>query len=162
MPRVLIFANPIAGKGKGKAIARLLQTHLNKRGYDVSTFLSKPDPNSCQGLNDVRCAIVIGGDGTLRGVAQQAIETYAGNLDAPNLPGNLCTPYPLLVVPMGTANLLGQHLGMRWTSSELPDKVADAIKANRTIQLDAASANNEHAALIAQKCEQLQTRVQRS
>ena len=40
--QVLIFANPIAGKGKAKRIAAVLEEELKKRGYVVKVFLNKP------------------------------------------------------------------------------------------------------------------------
>jgi diacylglycerol kinase (ATP) len=50
---------------------------------------------------------------------------------------------------MGTANLLGRHLGTLWPDRELPTRVAEAIAAMRTVQFDAAIANGELFLLMA-------------
>ena len=72
----LIFANPIAGRGQGKAIALELANHLRKAGYGVELFLVKADSVGWDPSGrSIRGAIVIGGDGTLRGVAQWAIDS---------------------------------------------------------------------------------------
>ena len=43
MDEVLIFANPIAGRGRGKAIALRLDARLRAEGYDVRLLLKKPE-----------------------------------------------------------------------------------------------------------------------
>ena len=40
---VLIFANPIAGQGRGKRIAESLRKILYATGFDVRVFLDRPD-----------------------------------------------------------------------------------------------------------------------
>ena len=108
MEQVLIFANPIAGRGKGQAIAKALSAHLGKR-YRISTFFSKPTESAYDpSAGSVRAAIVIGGDGTLRGVAQWAIDQAIDSLCPSEKLREL--PYPLLVIPMGTANPLEAFL----------------------------------------------------
>jgi len=136
--RVLIFANPIAGRGKGKAIAQRLNNRLARDGFDVGTVFDRADRIADEDLpSGVRAAIAIGGDGTVRGVGWRLFKRYGER-----------TP-PLLVVPMGTANLLGRHLGTLWPERELPDHVAEAIRVRRTRRLDAASANGELFLLMA-------------
>jgi hypothetical protein len=41
--RVLIFANPIAGRGKGRRIAERLRARLASDGYEPRVFLERPD-----------------------------------------------------------------------------------------------------------------------
>src|SRR5437763_16680164 len=113
--QVLIFANPIAGRGKAKRIAAGLEEELKKRGYGVRVFFSRPaelehaqeylsmasGAKSSKG-GKVKAAIVIGGDGTLRGVAQWAIDCAFPNQEAMCASGELAElPYPLLIVPVG-------------------------------------------------------------
>ena len=134
MQEVLIFANPIAGRGKGKAIAHRLERRLQADGYAARLLLKKPEllhredlgglPNSLMGP---KAAIVIGGDGTLRAVAQRLYGV---------------TP-PLLVVPLGTANLMGKHLGLNWIDSTLEDQVSAAISRGKVVSLDAGRANGK-------------------
>ncbi len=47
-------------------------------------------------------------------------------------------PYPLLVVPMGTANLMSQHMGIAWNRPALASQVADALERPRIVNLDVA------------------------
>src|SRR5688572_3919854 len=134
MEQVLIFANPIAGRGRGKAVANQLKTHLIAQGYDVCLFTTPEESAKWDGLPDtIKAAVVIGGDGTLRGVAQWAIDKARGACAA--APGaaarakavDRACPYPLLVVPMGTANLMGKHLGIQWNERNLGQEVVEEI-----------------------------------
>jgi len=87
----------------------------------------------------IKAAIVIGGDGTLRGVAQWAIDTAFPNQEAMCASGELASlPYPLLIVPMGTANLMGKHLGVKWNDENIGEEVAEALEEGRVAQLDVA------------------------
>jgi len=140
MEEVLIFANPIAGRGKGKRIAETLQKSLRARGYGVKLHLSKLDPEkSARPDGRIKAAIVIGGDGTLRGVAQWAIDSEFPSEKEMCAAGELGQlPYPLLVVPMGTANLMGKHLGVNWDEKNIGDEVAEALRHGRVAHLDVA------------------------
>jgi YegS/Rv2252/BmrU family lipid kinase len=135
---VLIFANPIAGRGKGRIIAAQLASRLARAGYKCWLILQRADEVADSAIPpDMRCAIAIGGDGTVRGVVSRLMKC----------PGKL-TP-PVLVVPMGTANLLGKHLGTRWNNRQRADNVASAVAELKTVELDLASANGELFLLIA-------------
>lgn len=132
MPRILIFANPIAGRGRGRAIAERLQSVLSQNGYHVTAFLTKADALAADiHPASIHAAIVIGGDGTLRGVAQWAIDSAARSSPGP-------LPYPLLIIPMGTANLMGKHLGIVWDHDHLPHQVLHALQHHRIVHLDVA------------------------
>lgn len=125
---VWIFANPIAGRGLGARMARHLAARLQNEGYSVETFL-KPAAELSGGelYAPARSAIVIGGDGTLRAVAERLIQL--GNIP------------PLLPVPLGTANLMGRYLGIEWNRSNVDERVAAAVRRLRVLPLDAARAN---------------------
>ncbi|MGH7215460.1 MAG: diacylglycerol/lipid kinase family protein, partial [Tepidisphaeraceae bacterium] len=56
---------------------------------------------------------------------------------------------PLLVVPLGSANLMGQHLGLKWETRTIERQIIDAIRAGHTVALDTATANDELFLLIA-------------
>lgn len=134
---VLIFANPIAGRGRGRAIAERLGNRLAGEGYVpwvVTQAANEIDPAK---LPDAPvAAIVIGGDGTLRNVA-----------------GLLATQHsvfpPMLVVPFGTANLMGRHLGIDWHPRTMIDEITDALKNGNVTHLDAARANGKLFLLMA-------------
>ncbi|MDB5356586.1 MAG: dagK [Phycisphaerales bacterium] len=127
---MLIFANPIAGRGRGEPLARQLEARLKKDGYGVRVLMDRPGRIGPDELGEpVRAAVVIGGDGTLRAVADRLLAHRPGGLP------------PLLPVPLGTANLMVRHLGFRWRRSDLEDGVSNAIRARRVALLDAGRAN---------------------
>jgi diacylglycerol kinase family enzyme len=140
-PDILIFANPIAGRGMGRSIARRLQTRLQADGYAVQTSFERPDALGPENLSGVaRAAIVIGGDGTLRSVADRLCQGCAP--DAEGVASTDTGP-PLLVVPLGTANLMGRHLGIRWEDDTLEEHVSRAIAQRKVLHLDAGRANGK-------------------
>ncbi len=136
-PSVLIFANPIAGRGRGKIVARRLEQHLLSAGYTVQTILEKPaNAKLSTASSSAIAAIAIGGDGTLRGVVEFLCADGA-------------EPPPLLPVPMGTANLMGRHLGVRWSSRNLGPAILETLRRRQIVRLDAARANGRIFLLMA-------------
>src|SRR5205807_7094329 len=106
-------------------------------GYDVRVSLTRPDLLRENELcRDARAAIVIGGDGTLRAVAERLLRY------GPPIP-------PILPVPLGTANLMGRHLGIQWTDLTLEDQVVAAVARRRVLQMDAGRANGRLFLLMA-------------
>lgn len=142
MDEILIFGNPIAGRGQGQRIAKGLAGRLSREGYAVRTLMRRPDTLAPQDVArpDARAAIAIGGDGTLRAVADRLARECAGAA---------CPIPPLLVVPLGTANLMGRHLGIRWNPATLEAQVSRAIRARKVTELDAARANGKLFLLMA-------------
>jgi diacylglycerol kinase (ATP) len=137
---VLIFANPIAGRGRGRVIAERLAGRLAAEGFRPTLFLERPDQVKREQLDPhARAAIVIGGDGTVRSVAKCLFHQTEEGRDGP----------PLLIVPMGTANLLGRHLGIRWDARDLVPRVVRAVAEHDVVRLDTACANDEMFLLMA-------------
>jgi diacylglycerol kinase family enzyme len=125
-------------------LAERIASQLTGDGYRVRVFLDRAEGIGEEALGmlpGVRAMVVIGGDGTLRGVVGRVVEACAGKQ----------TPLPpVVVVPMGTANLMGQHLGIRWSGERAVGReVAAAIKGGRVVQLDAALANGKLFLLMA-------------
>src|SRR6266545_1188306 len=137
MPRIALFANPIAGAGQGRIIAERLASRLLTDGHSVEQVYERPDDVEEERLCDAAAAIAIGGDGTIRAVAARLYRASPQK------------PVPLLVVPMGTANLLGKHLGLRWNKRTIAEQVSRAIGSPRIVELDAAQANGEVFLLMA-------------
>jgi diacylglycerol kinase (ATP) len=160
MMRVLLFANPIAGRGRGGRIAAALQEVLGRGGIDVRVFLQRADRIDPTALRDAvgddiarSAAISIGGDGTLRGVAEALVGAFAPGSprDARDDNSVIVTNLipPLLVVPLGTANLMGKHLGVDWHRRRFEEAVLDAIRRRQTVRLDAARADGKIFLLMA-------------
>jgi YegS/Rv2252/BmrU family lipid kinase len=139
---VLIFGNPIAGRGQGQRIATKLATRLAADGYGVHVVLKRPDTLSHAEVirPNVRAVVAIGGDGTLRAVVDRLVRECEVAQ---------CAIPPVLVVPLGTANLMGRHLGIKWDARTLNAAVSRAIQQRRTVELDAARANGSLFLLMA-------------
>lgn len=133
MNRVLIFANPIAGRGLGEAIAYRVRDGLAAGRYDARMWLLPPTELTGKDLPpDVTAAVAIGGDGTVRSVAERLYNlALAAGREAP----------PLLIVPLGTANLMVRHLGIDWDDQHLESQVTSAIRHGQTVWIDAARCN---------------------
>jgi YegS/Rv2252/BmrU family lipid kinase len=138
--RILVFANPIAGRGKGKGLVEGLASRLRHRGHVVTAVLEKSESINPKALANSApdAAIVIGGDGTLRGVAQTLLDVFA----IEQLP-------PILVVPLGTANLMGRHLGIDWKARGFEAQVASVLEIRRVVHVDVARANGQIFLLMA-------------
>lgn len=121
-------------------IADRLQPALETAGFRVTLFFDLSDPRrlgECCTSPNLRCGIVIGGDGTVRTI----VATMLNNLKLARLP-------PLLIVPMGTANLLGAHLGMSRRKRDLVDHVVESVRQRRVRELDGATANGQPLLII--------------
>lgn len=138
---VLIFANPIAGRGRGRVLAERIAGRLAAEGFRATVFLERADQVKPEQLaTPATAAVVIGGDGTVRAVARHLYHhEKRDHADGP----------PLLIVPMGTANLLGRHLGLHWDDRNLPARVVAAIRNHHVVHLDTACANDELFLLMA-------------
>jgi diacylglycerol kinase family enzyme len=149
MDDVWIFANPIAGRGRGLNIAQGLQRRLEKEGFAPRLILERADTLPDTSLSDRPiAAIVIGGDGTLRTVAQRLF--HSSRVDfSPSAPCGGLNHVPLLPIPLGTANLMGRHLGIHWNRRQAPGQVIAALRRMRIKQMDAALANDQLCLLMA-------------
>jgi diacylglycerol kinase (ATP) len=121
--RVIIFANPIAGRGRGRALADLLLKRFEAEGWEARIAFERPD--QAQGIEGSTAAVSIGGDGTLRAVVERV--TDDARHEGPGV----------LVVPMGTANLMGRHLGLDLTGKGLAGRAVAAIAGRKLVRLDA-------------------------
>jgi YegS/Rv2252/BmrU family lipid kinase len=138
--RVLIFANPIAGRGRGKRLAQGLGARLAQRGHDTQLILTIPESIDGAILRaaSADAVIVVGGDGSLRGVAEVLIR----HLPEDQLP-------PILVVPLGTANLMARHLGINWRARGFESAVTVALEKRQSTYVDVARAGEQIFLLIA-------------
>ncbi len=135
-PIVLVFCNPNAGRGRARLFAGKIYKRLQRDGFDVQVVFEPPALFEAKPGADYRAAIVMGGDGTLRSVTARLYEVIA-------------QPPPILLVPMGTANLIGKHLELSWHDQDPADEIAAAIARYQVVQLDAGSANGHLFLLMA-------------
>ena len=132
MQHVALIANPVSGSGRSLATARSLADGLRHRGFDVHlvpTELSDPQAWLDPTLETVDAALVVGGDGTLRMVAESLVR---------------CST-PCWQVPCGTENLFARGLGMSADDAAINSALVSA----RVRDLDAARANGSLSLLMA-------------
>jgi len=137
MHDIVIFANPIAGAGRAGKLARELADRLQREGCNTRLILEPVDGVDVSQLPHMDAAITIGGDGTLRAVAKKLTESPLAEIP------------PLLVVPMGTANLMGRHFHIGKSDHHLLERLMRAIRRNEVVHLDAAQANGVPFLLVA-------------
>lgn len=136
-----MFVNPIAGRGRAGELAARITAQLERELISVRVFNQPAYSVSDSDLKtDATAAIVIGGDGTLRAAVERLM--WHAKWDGSRVP-------PVLVVPLGTANLMARHLGMHWDDKRTDEQVAAAILNPRVVQLDAARANERLFLLMA-------------
>ncbi|MHC4745142.1 MAG: diacylglycerol/lipid kinase family protein, partial [Planctomycetota bacterium] len=98
---IAFIVNPKAGPSSTKPLGHRFVAHLRKRGFDVRTYNTMYADHATELAErvggDYDCALIVGvgGDGTIREVAQ-------------GLEGS---DKPLMMVPNGTENLLASALG---------------------------------------------------
>lgn len=121
---VLVVANPIAGRGRGEAVAHAVAQALRRAGCEVDLRLTRARGDAQRWAREsgrgARCVVSVGGDGTLR-------EVFEG----------LDEHTPVALAPLGTANVLSIDLQL----PREPEAVAALALAGRTQTIDVARAN---------------------
>ena len=123
------IVNPKSGKSSANRLCEQFAAYLTAKGFDVRTNLTLSLSHACQLATDAavdyECAmvVVVGGDGTVRGVAH-------------GLEGS---DKPMLIVPRGTENLLANELGF----DERLKTVINAFEGGHTRPLDMGVANGK-------------------
>lgn len=92
----LVCYNPIAGRGKAKAVAEAIAQRRPDARLE-SRIAHAVEPAAWE---EAEAVLAVGGDGTLRTVVSALLKALPGELP------------PVGVVPLGTANLMAQHTGM--------------------------------------------------
>jgi diacylglycerol kinase (ATP) len=132
MATILLVFNPISGAGRSSTAAAALEPSLTDAGHDVTMLSSSLEP-TVQWLDPILqehdMVLAIGGDGTVRMVAEGACRTNT----------------PIYQVPMGTENLFARAMGM--TNDH--QAILAAINVERVCRLDMAHANGEPCLLMA-------------
>lgn len=141
MKRVLLFANPLSGRGRGTTLLTSILPAIVGRGFDVeaciehaATFNVIPDD-----ATKLHAVVVIGGDGTLRTV----VERLGQLLGFDHIP-------PILFIGLGTANLMQRHLQLSYPRDDaLAKHVADLVERRNTTLIDVGETNGKLFLLMA-------------
>jgi len=124
---IAYIVNPKSGASSSKLTGRQFQEYLVKKGFEVRVSMTASLDHACELATDAAvdydCALVVavGGDGTVREVAH-------------GLEGS---DKPLLIVPLGTENLLANELGF----DEKLQTIIKTFEAGYIRTLDLGSAN---------------------
>lgn len=121
---ILIAANPHSGAMDRRPMLESLAARLNSVGYEPHLCYQMDQwgtlASQMQREGKLRAAISAGGDGTLAALVNR-----------------ISPEVPVLVVPMGTENLLAKHFGL---TAEIED-ILNVLHFGKTIQIDAGEAN---------------------
>ena len=120
---VRVIANPIAGGGRGKAVAEDLCRALESEGLPHELVITQKagDARTEAGRPGADFIVAVGGDGSVNEVANGLKGTGA------------C----LAILPLGTANVVARELGIHRD----PEKLARLIAENKTRVIDVAVTN---------------------
>ncbi len=129
--QVLLAINPKAGSGDREHLLAEVIKQLAEAGFTSQRMtdvnLLREEVTKLQQTGDLRAVIIAGGDGSARLIAEE-------------LPANT----PLVMMPMGTENLLAKHLGYR----PHVQSVVNAVVAGEPVQMDAGLANGRLVLLL--------------
>jgi len=120
--RVAILANPRAGTGDSRRLVEQLQGALHGRGFQPILCWEREDLDRLRSngdIDDLRCVVSAGGDGTLLEVVNR-------------LPG-----MPVALFPLGNENLVAKFCGL----GPSPHKLAEIIETGQLRQVDLARCN---------------------
>lgn len=126
--KIEVLANPGSGRGLGTERARRIAELLSARGHQVGIHLGRDRADAVAWTQEASTwaerIVVVGGDGTLSAVIDGLDD------DSP----------PLVISPLGTANLLGHRLKL---SARPEDAVVLVERGNRRM-LDVATVRYRH------------------
>jgi diacylglycerol kinase (ATP) len=121
----LVIANPIAGRGKGRASAEALTAGLRQAGIATDLFLTSgrgdAERTAAERRAEVDLVVSVGGDGTL----SEVLAGVAGSNTA------------IAQLPLGTANVLAHELHL----PRRVERAVEVIRGGRTTLLDTAEVN---------------------
>ena len=122
MARVGLIFNPLSGRGGASATTTRIAHLLERQGFEVEAGPTGSLPDL-----PPQHLIVVGGDGTVRWVLDDALSRWG---DA--------TP-DMLVIAQGTANLLSQHLGRVRRETDIPNLLREGPRR----EIDLADVNGQ-------------------
>lgn len=132
MPRILVIANPVSGRGRGAKVTEKAAIRLRALGDEVETLFTSKRGDAkefAKRAKEFDRVVGVGGDGTMNEILN-------------GLPED---PPPLGQVPVGTANVLAKTFGI----PKSPRPSAGVIHAGRTTEVDVGLANGRKFLLMA-------------
>jgi len=134
--QVLIFVNPMAGRGHAGALAEQAAAAVRRAGFLPNVFTDRADSIDLSDVDPtrLRAAVVIGGDGTLRAVVKRMLPWE-------RIPA-------IVLLPLGTANLMAMHLGIE-RRPDSADTLHHLLHQGQSRSIDLAAANGEPFLLMA-------------
>lgn len=121
---ILIAANPHSGSMDRRPLLETLATRLREEGYEPHLCYQMAQwgvlASQLQEEGRLKFVISAGGDGTLAAVVNQ-----------------LAAEVPILVVPLGTENLLAKHFGL---TANIED-ILTVTRAGKEVRIDAGKVN---------------------
>lgn len=134
--RILVIYNPSAGQWRRRRLKATLRTLEGLGGLLTLHETTRPGDAeaTAQGLaaKDYDVVVAAGGDGTINEVANGLIKA-AGPIP------------PLAIIPLGTANVLAQEIGLRGQ----PAAIAEAIIGGERQRVHLGKANGRHFIMMA-------------
>jgi diacylglycerol kinase (ATP) len=132
LPKILIIANPVSGRGRGARVAEKTELRLRELGDTCETLFTSKRGDAkdfAKRAADFERVVAVGGDGTVNEILN-------------GLPEN---GPPLGQIPVGTANVLAKTFGL----PRAPRPGADHIHAGHTTAVDVGLANGRKFLLMA-------------
>lgn len=123
----LLIANPAARSGRNASRIDRAKRAIQKHGIRCEFLPTLPEEQTVSALREViekgrfQCLIAMGGDGTLREVAQALFDSGRQ------------TEIPLAMLPAGTANNHGRSFGLDTSDRALEDNVAVIVRGHETL-----------------------------
>ncbi|MCH7701391.1 MAG: diacylglycerol kinase family lipid kinase [Planctomycetes bacterium] len=123
--KVQAIVNPVSGRSSSARLLTRVGTMLDRQGDHLSVCLTQGPGDAtrlaAQVARDIDIVLAVGGDGTVREVAEGLLESHK----------------PLAVLPGGTENLVARQLGMRANAQ----CVFEALTGGRIVESDVGRVN---------------------
>ncbi|MCP4591293.1 MAG: diacylglycerol kinase family lipid kinase [bacterium] len=130
--KVIAIVNPISGRQDTAALVSTVAAELAREGCELvvrrTTQSGDAERFAADVTDDVRAVLVVGGDGTVSGVAA----------------GLAGRDIPLTILPSGTENIVARHFSM----SADPLRLVETILHGRTIAHDVGVYNGRHFIIV--------------
>lgn len=145
--KIHFIVNPVSGRFGSRRIVEQLRHKLAATGAEICLRRTEAAGDSRRfameaGLLGADLLIIVGGDGTVSEAADGLVGDVVQSSGTPENGGH---SVPILLVPMGTENLLARYFGIRANPAEL----WDIYQAGRVITLDAGVADNRTFLMVA-------------